>query len=401
LKKELKNAFGIGTVCVGTYMISYYIRNILSILSPVISDAGVYSKDSLALFSSVYMIVYSVGQLLNGVLGDYIRPKYMVLFGLTVSASGMLMFSFGGGSVFGIICFVLIGFGLSMLRGPLVKVISENTLPQYARFICVLFSFASFSGPLLVGVVSVLFGWSEMYMFSALFTYALAVISFFILSIFEKKGIIKPIAQKQAEAVKPKQKLDLLTLFKLDGFVLYLFVGMVVEIAGASICYWMTRYFRDVYSLQQETAAGIYSAISLIRSFCPFVCLIIFKLLKENDKLIIRVSFSLASLMMLSTAFIKSTYLSIGAFAIALVCSSIASATLWSIYIPSLAKSGKVSGANGVLDCSGYFAAALLNYIVAPMIDSVGWSGVTVLWSGVMAFGVAVTFVAKRKRANG
>ncbi|UKI36341.1 MAG: hypothetical protein L6V93_20915 [Clostridiales bacterium] len=40
------------------------------------------------------------------------------------------------------------GFGLSMLRGPLVKTISENTIPKHARNICIGFSAAGLCGPL-------------------------------------------------------------------------------------------------------------------------------------------------------------------------------------------------------------------------------------------------------------
>ncbi|MDD6736155.1 MAG: hypothetical protein PUE13_07585, partial [Clostridiales bacterium] len=81
-KYELKKAFKIGSVCIITYMMSYYMRNILSVMTPEMLETGDFSKEFIATMSSTYMIVYALGQLVNGIIGDIIKPKYMVFTGL-------------------------------------------------------------------------------------------------------------------------------------------------------------------------------------------------------------------------------------------------------------------------------------------------------------------------------
>ena len=386
-----KKAFKIGFICIFTYVMSYYLRNILGVLTPSMIKTGLYSKEYLALLSSTYMIVYASGQLLNGIIGDYIKPKYMVSIGLTIASLGLFIFSFVNIPILGILSFGILGFGLSMLRGPLVKVISENTLTKYARICCVFLSFASFAGPLLAGLVAMVMKWNTVFIFSAIITFAMAVFSFLMLTILEKRGMIVPIKSEKKE----KQKFDLFSLFKLHNFLPYMFVGMVVEIAAASISYWMPTFFNEHLLLSETTSRMTFSAISLIRAMCPFLSLFIFKLFKQKDVLIVRTAFTASAVLFLILFFVKSQWLSLILFTVALMCSSISSSTLWSIYIPSLGKSGKVSSVNGVLDCSGYIAAALANVLVVPIMNYGGWNGVILSWCVIMAFGASVTLFAK------
>ncbi|MBR7082403.1 MAG: hypothetical protein IKI51_00140, partial [Clostridia bacterium] len=75
--------------------------------------------------------------------------------------------------------------------------------------------------------------------------------------------------------------------------------------------------------------------------------------------------------------------------------------TLWSIYIPSLGKTGKVSSANGVMDSTGYVAAAISNVLFATIMDNFGWSGIIITWGCVMLFGVIATlFAGARKKSS-
>lgn len=76
---------------------------------------------------------------------------------------------------------------------------------------------------------------------------------------------------------------------------------------------------------------------------------------------------------------------------------SCSSSLLWSIYIPGLGKTGKVSSVNGVLDCTGYIAAAAANMLFVGIMGSVGWNAVFVLWSAIGMIGVVSTFFAGKK----
>ena len=86
---DMKKALKIGSVCIFTYLINYYIRKLLPVLSTDMIGSGAVTETLYALLSSTYMIAYAVGQLINGVIGDYIKPKYMVSLGLLTSSAGL------------------------------------------------------------------------------------------------------------------------------------------------------------------------------------------------------------------------------------------------------------------------------------------------------------------------
>lgn len=394
-KYERKKAWEIGSVCIGTYIISYCVRNLLGVLSPYMLAEGAYDEKALALFSSAYMMVYAMGQLVNGFIGDKIKGKYMTAIGLLVSAAGIFLFGISSGTAVGILAFGIVGFGLSMLRGPLVKIISENTAPGYARVCCAFLSFASCAGPLIAGLAAVVFHWNTVFWIAGAVLTVVAVWSFVLLSVLEQKGMIRPPERK---TVQKAEKGDLLALFRLENFIPYMVIGMAIEISSSSINFWMPTFFHKYLSLSEDTSNMMFSLISLLRSVCPFLGITVYKLCKENDIMIIRVTFLIAAVFCLLIPLIPCVGIALVFFALALMCSGIATAIMWSVYIPGLGKSGRVSGANGVLDCSGYLATAVANVSIVPIINGVGWNGVIFFWAAIMALGAVAALFGKTKK---
>jgi len=130
----------------------------------------------------------------------------------------------------------------------------------------------------------------------------------------------------------------------------------------------------------------------------PFVSLYIFKLLKERDLLILKIFFSAAAALLFLVFLIDVPVIRLVLFTLSLMCCSVSSSTLWSIYIPNLGKSGKVSSANGVIDCIGYIGAGIFNVAVVPIMDAFGWGGTILSWCCIMLLGVVSTAFATAKK---
>ena len=394
---ELKNAFKIGFVCVFTYLACYYLRNVLGVFTPQMLETGLFDKQGIALLSSVYMISYAAWQLVNGTLGDYIKPKYMVFIGLMLSGTATTVFGFCQVTAVGIACFVALGIGLSMLRGPLTKVISENTLPQYARVICVALSFMSFFGSFVAGLFAVWMKWNTAFFVSGAISYSMAVFGFIFLTALEKRGVIRQATHIKGEKVK----IDVLGVFKIEKFPIFLIIGMVIEISATSINFWIPTYISEYLGFASNVSGVLFSVISFAKAFCLLFCIPVFKLFKENDVKLVRVMFIVATALFGVMFFVKNAWLNIVIFIVALMATSFATSTLWSIYIPSLGKTGKVSSANGVMDSTGYVAAAISNVLFATIMDNFGWSGIIITWGCVMLFGVIATLFAGAWKKTG
>ncbi len=279
ITKELKKAIIIGFVCISSYLASYYMRNILSVCTPEMLKTGLFTKELVGSFSSVYFFAYAIGQLINGIIGDRIRAKNMVMAGLNLCGVASVIFPFCNVIEVRLVLFFLMGFALSMLRGPLIKTISENTRPDYAKVCCVFFSFASFAGPLIASLFAMVFNWKYTFVVSGISCVCIALVAYAVLSNLEKRKVINPMDIKQSSR-KPK---SVLSVFKLDNYIFYLFVSAIVEISAISINFWLPTYFCEHLGFQKDVANGIFSLITFICSFIPFIALIVLKIFKDND----------------------------------------------------------------------------------------------------------------------
>lgn len=394
-KHEYKKALIIGTVSVFSYIVCYYMRNILSVSTPAMLETGKFTKELVGTLSSIYMIAYAVGQLINGVIGDIIKPKIMVSGGLAISGIFSILFSLTYIKPIQILCFVLIGFSLSMLRGPLVKTISENTLPKYAQTCCVFFSFSSFAGPLIASLFAILLDWQLTFIISGIFACVISAVVFLVFTILENRKVITFSEKNKNEGLK-----SIVTVCKLDRFIFFMFIGGLVEISASSIGFWIPTFFTDRLGYSKETANMLFSAITLIKALAPFITLAVLKLFKDDELKMINFSFLSGAVFFAAMLFTKNPIVNVASMLFARLFVGFASTILWSIYIPAQGKTGLVSTVNGVLDFSGYVMAAIANMVFSFTISSLDWNGIIIMWSIMMLSGSLATVIVKIKEAK-
>lgn len=392
---ENKKALSVGVICISTYLANYYLRHVLGVLTPQMLETGNYTVEHIALLSSTYMLLYAFGQLVNGFLGDFLSPKRMVVSGVCLAGAACVAFPFLPFELLQIFCFAIFGFALSMVRGPLMKIIAENTMPNHARTICVFFSFSSFAGPLVASVFAMLNNWIWSFIAAGIVALVIALAAYLVLTVMERRSMIS------YKSTRGEGIASIFSVFKIEKFVFYMVIAGLVEICAASISFWIPTFLTDSLHFEKNTANVLFSGISIVRSFMPFVALIVFRLIKERDILMMRTSFSVAAVLFAIMIFTDNRWVCIALLLLALMAISCSSALLWSIYIPGLGKTGKVSSINGVLDCSGYIVAAAANMLFSSVMSNVGWNVVLLLWSGIGVIGVTSTFfVNKKKQIN-
>lgn len=395
MKAESKKAATVGVTCIATYLANYYLRHILSVLTPQLLETGGFTVEHIGLLSSTYMIFYAAGQLVNGFLGDVLSPKKMVVAGISVAGFTSVIFPFIGMEASQLLCFSVFGFGLSMVRGPLMKIISENTKPNHARTICVFFSFASFAGPLIASLFAMINKWNWAFIASGAVAIIAAFAAYAVLTVMENKS------QIYYQTSKGKGIASVLSVFKIEKFAFYMVIACLVEIGATSISFWLPTFLNSNLLFSRNSANIIFTFISVFRSVMPFIALIIFRATKEKDIVMMRMAFSVAAIMFAGLLIAPNRWFSLGLLVSALMAMSCSSALLWSIYIPGLGKTGKVSSVNGVLDCTGYIAAAVFNMLFAAAMGHIGWNAVFIMWSAIGAMGVISTlFVGENQKTD-
>lgn len=386
MEKKVQSAWRIGSLCIATYLASYVTRNILSVSTPEMIKEAFFTKEYTGLLSSVCFIFYAVGQLINGFIGDMVHPKYMIIMGLGVSSISTFAIPLFDNRIIHFAAFALIGFGLSMLRGPLMKVISENTAAMHARMICTLFSMAGFAGPLIASLLSIFFEWRAVFTVTGIISVFITVASVTVISLLEKRGEIKFTPKKEKGVLN-----SILSVFKLEDFFFYMFISAIGEIAGSSITFWIPTYTTEHLGFSGDAASTIYSVVSLTTLFTPFITLVIYEKLIRNGVKLALVMYVLSAVFFIAVRFTAAPLVNVIMLIIAKMAAASASSIVWSAYIPGLARSGKVSSANGVIDAAGYAMASLANVIFSGSVSRLGWGGIVNMWYIIMLIGAAAS----------
>ena len=263
---KVKKAVMLGTLCSIAYLAVYIARNVLSAVTPKMTLDG-YAETYIGGASSLYFIFYAIGQLINGAIGDKIKAKYMMALGLFCAGVTNLAFTvFPVSSSSATVAYALTGFFLSMIYGPMTKVVSENVEPVYATRCSLGYTFASFFGSPLAGILATFFAWQSVFFVSSGALAVMAVTVLLVFGLFEKKGIV------QYGQYKPKEKGvgNIKVLFRRE-IVKYSFVSILTGVVRTSVVFWLPTYIVQYLGFRAETATAIYTVATFAISFSAFI----------------------------------------------------------------------------------------------------------------------------------
>lgn len=403
ISREAKKAVMIGTLCSVSYFAVYIARNIMGAVTPGMIESGSFTEESIGTISSTYFIFYAFGQLINGSIGDRVKARYMISFGLLFAGITNLIFSrVAGVSAVAPFVYGMTGFFLAMIYGPMTKVVAENTEPLYATRCSLGFTFASFVGSPMAGVLASFMVWQNVYAFSGGALCVMAVAAFSVFLLFEKRGLIKYgqyKVEKQADSGvvgSLGHRIKVLIRHRIIKFTL---ISILTGIVRTSVTFWLSTYISQQLGFSPKAAAGIFTAATLVISMTAFVSVFVYERLKRDMDKTILVMFSSATVFFAAVYFVRQPVLNIVFMVLAIMSSNGAATMLWSRYCPSLRDTGMVSGATGYLDFVSYMGAASANLLFANAVSTIGWGNLILVWLGLMVVGMVIALpYSKMKR---
>ena len=384
LTHNAKVALKIGTLCSVAYFAVYISRNILGAVTPIMVKAG-YTEEYIGEISSLFLIMYAVGQLINGLIGDRIRANYMIGFGLLFSGVMNLVFPYLVDSPLGAtVVYGLAGFFLSMIYGPMTKVVAESTEPPYTTRCSLGYTVASFLGSPAAGLLAIFMSWQGVFQTGSIILILMSISIFTFFAILERGGVVKYGERKRGE----KNKGDIRILFS-RGIVRFSFISICTGIIRTSVVFWLPTYIAQYLEFGEERAIGIFSVATIVLTTASFITIFVYEKLfhSDMDKTIL-LMLSVSALFFLLTFLFPAPAINIVFIVLAIMGSGGAATMLWSRYCPSLKDTGLVSGATGFLDFLSYGASALGNLCFSYAIKTIGWKWLVLVWLGVVVVGI-------------
>ena len=83
------------------------------------------------------------------------------------------------------------GFSLSMIYGPMTKMVAESTDLIYATRCSLGYTFSSFFGSPMAGLLATFLSWQATFNVSSIVLVIMAVTCFICFAVFEKRGVVK------------------------------------------------------------------------------------------------------------------------------------------------------------------------------------------------------------------
>ena len=135
-KNEKQQIFLFISLCCLAYFTSYLTRtNYGAAIAEIIYSMGI-TKTQASMAVTGSFITYGAGQVLNGIIGDHIKPRTMIFSGLFIASACNILMSALSNVYIMTAVWCINGFAQSMMWPPLARIMAENLSPDnYKRHV--------------------------------------------------------------------------------------------------------------------------------------------------------------------------------------------------------------------------------------------------------------------------
>lgn len=372
-----------------TYMVSYMTRNNYSgIIVEMVSATG-YSKAALSVALTGSSIVYGLGQIVIGFLGDRIQPKRLVSFGLILTVAMNLTVPFCTAPWQMAIAWSINGFAQAFMWPPMVKLmvccLNENEYDRGSVWV----SYGSSIGTVLIFLLSptiiALGTWKWVFWGAALCgVAAIAGWSLWCPLISEIP------VQKQMKETSSGT-------FRLTPMFVVIMLAIVMH--GAlrdGVTTWTPSYISEIYHLGNDTAIFSSVLLPIFAIICHGITGALYHRFIKNPVLCSGMLFAVG------TAAAAGLYFLTGNTAVAsLLCIATLTGTMHGVnlmlicMVPRFYRdTGKVSLVSGLLNACSYVGSAASTYGIALLTEHSGWNVTILVWGAIALLGAILCFGA-------
>ena len=392
-------------LCCLVYFSSYITRKSYnaSILA-IINDATTgLSKTDTGLAVTGSFITYGIGQVLNGFLGDRIRPRIMIPLGLLGASVCNILIPFCLTPVGLCVLWCFNGFFQSMIWPPLVRSMSENfTLEYYKKgstLVSVACSVATIGIYFLVSFFVEYFSWKNTFYFCAVMGIVTAVLWYIIDGKYDKHPIVDrdtySTSTPETSSVKKPPFWSVVVMSSaIPIAVVVAFQGVLRD----GIETWMSYFLNDAYGI--DTSGAILSvAILPVLSILSYSVGSFFQKKTGCPLTSNLILWGFASVFSLTLVLFYQSSAIIGIAGVAVLSGASHAINLMlttrvTIYFK---KVGYVSTFSGLLNSFTYIGAAIATYGIAGITEKYSWSVIMSLFLGVSLLGIIFTLIALPK----
>ena len=391
------------------YFVSYFSRkDFAAVMAGMISDGSI-SRANAGLVGTMLFAFYGVGQLISGYLGDKMKPRSLIMIGLSTTAICNALMPFMP-EVGMIIVWGINGLAQAMLWPPIVKILATHLDHKtYVTAHLVVTSAAHFATVLLylyVPLCLTLMTWRTVF----LTAYLLAALSLvvFVVAIhilLPKESASANLASANANA-RPRSVDDekLFHVLRKSGIFTVFVCIIVVGFLRDGIESWLPMLYSEAFSkdVSESTLVSIVLPIFSILSIAIVTALHRKRVLNNEVRgamilfaISVCAALPLVFLLEMDGVFSRTVALLLTAF----ICGAMHGVNflLISCLPGRFAHVGRSATVSGVCNSCVYIGAAISTYGIALVSERLGWSATAGTWCGILAVGIVFALLSYKK----
>ena len=381
-------------LCSIVYFTSYLTRNSYNAVISEITTALGTSADATGLIGTCAFLTYGIGQIVCGIIGDKISPRFIILSGIgATTVCNVVMPLLNGNIPLMTVLWGINGFAQAMFWPPLVRLMAEHLSKDDYNRAVVSVTTASSIGNILLYLVSPLCislcGWTLVfYITGAVGAVMVFTWLFGTKSLPERPTETQMQGNGDADVTQNRPKLSVLKIVTSSGMVLILVAIVLQGMLRDGLATWMPSLISDTFGL--SNAVSILTAVLL-----PIFAIIGIKIAAvienklENELLCAALLYAIGFVFTLSILPLLSVSLVASVILMSLITAAMHGVNLLLISRVPLhfARFGKISTVSGLLNAFTYIGSAASTYGFAVFSEKYGWYFTVGSWAVITFVG--------------
>ena len=408
------------------YFASYTTRiNLAAVIGEVVIDTG-FEKSQLSVILVCLFISYGIGQVINGWIGDHIKPQNLIFIGLITATAVNSVFPLFASSI-PVMCvlWTINGFAQAMMWPPIVKIMvstmDEVTYSSASVIVSLGSSFGTVGVYLTAPLIIKLLSWQFVFVTSALIGLTSVIIWAFVKNrIYDPKAIDLNISQpgEDKKFAFPKAAIFPL-IFILLAIVLQ---GMLRD----GVSSWMPTLLIEDFGMKSEDSILCTVSLAIFSILAFILAGQFYKKLFKNEVACAVAVWGFASLAALLLAILMSAKAidpeSVTGIIATIINSKIFTTIMSYSAIPAILfmtlingaihginlmlighvpkrfrKYGNISTISGIVNAFTYVGSAIATYGIAKLAEMHGWQFTTFVWFAMAVLGLVCCLIAMFK----
>lgn len=384
-------------LCSAVYFTSYITRiNYGAVIEGILGTEGMaITKEGAGLVSTAAFFTYGIGQLISGIIGDKVRPRLLIVIGMTVTAICNILMPFMNTSAPMMILWGINGFAQAMFWPPMVRMMADNLSENDYNRVCIWVSVAASIATIVIYILAALctafFSWRTLFFICALTAVIMAVIWQILAPKKDIKAESSDANRKETEQISGKRRVGTTIVLMMIPIALAIVLQGILR---DGITTWLPTLVSETFGLSSELS--ILSGMIL-----PIFSMISYNVSSSIEK-------KIGNELITSTVFFVTAAISAGVLALILNVNAIVAVLLMAVMTGCMHginlmlisrvpryfdKYGKISTVSGVVNAFTYVGSALSTYLFAAISESRGWVFTAASWLIIAAAGAVMCTV--------